>query len=295
MGKLVFFKHSIWCVFRIILKKQFQGTPKQFGSSGEIQIWKDVSFWLFFQFLCHMPQRNWIFFQYCLSQWVTATKNCFVCRTEPLRQTDLLFVALSHCDKQSLFMFRKKTQKGPKMLIFFGTFCHLLALFVTFWHLVCPFSYFFSQNSTHFGNLCAIDINFVCRSDSVRQTKNPFVAVTQCNKQNKPLSQWLSATNNIENKSILFVACDKGIGQKSQKQTSFQIWISPPLSNYFGVPYEKYGWSVTIWHCDIVSFQMLFCVRNMAALWHYDTVLMCPSKCNSIWELCLLCDIMTLC
>ena len=55
-----------------------QGTPKQFDSAGEIQIWKDVCFWLIFQFLCDMPQKNQIYFQY-------------------------FFVALSHCDKHIFF------------------------------------------------------------------------------------------------------------------------------------------------------------------------------------------------
>ena len=54
-----------------------KGTQKQFDSAGEIQIWKDVYPWFFFQFLCHRPQKNESFFL-------------------------VLFVALSHCDKQKL-------------------------------------------------------------------------------------------------------------------------------------------------------------------------------------------------
>ena len=162
--------------------KQKKGTPKQFGSGGEIQVWKDVSFWLFYQFLCHMPQRNWIFFQYCLSQWVTATKNCFVCRTEPLRQTDFLFVALGHCDKQSLCMFRGENLKRAQkcyifwyLLPFVGTFCNFLAFFM-------PFFGFFLK-ILHTLAICVQYISIL------------FVAVTQCDKQKILLSQWLSATN----------------------------------------------------------------------------------------------------
>ena len=51
----------------------------------------------------------------------------------------------------------------------------------------------------------AIYTMFVCRSDSVQQTENPFVAVTQCDEQNKSLSQWLSATNNIQNKYPIYL------------------------------------------------------------------------------------------
>ena len=65
----------------------------------------------------------------------------------------------------------KKGQKYPKKCSIFGFF---LASF--------------SRTYTH----------FVCHSDSLHQTKNIFVTVTQCNKQNKSLSQWVSATNNIE-------------------------------------------------------------------------------------------------
>ena len=98
------------------------------------------------------------------------------------------FVALIHCDKQSLYLFRKNSLKRAQQC-YFLYFLLFLEHFFTFWHFVCPFLYFFSKNSTHFGILCAIYTNFFCRSDSVRQTENQFVAVTQCDKQNKSLSQ----------------------------------------------------------------------------------------------------------
>ena len=149
-----------------------------------------------------------------------------VCRSESLRQRIVLFVALSHCNKQIfvccteslwqtkfVYVLGKKPKKALKMLHFlllfalFATFCYILAFCV-------PFFVFFSKNSTHFGSLCVINTNFVCCSDSERQTKNPFVAVTQCDKQNKSLSQWLSATNNTQN-NIQFIC---GMWQKMEKK-----------------------------------------------------------------------------
>ena len=67
---------------------------------------------------------------------------------------------------------------------------HFFCIFLHFWHV---FAFFLATYS-----------NFVCRSDSVRQTKNPFVTLPQCNKQNISVSQWLCATNNIE-RNIQFV------------------------------------------------------------------------------------------
>ena len=56
----------------------------------------------------------------------------------------------------------------------------------------------------------------VCKKQKI------FVTVTQCNNQ-----YW-------EKKSNFFVTCDKGIGEEIK--TSFQNWISPPLSNCCVVP-----------------------------------------------------------
>ena len=53
----------------------YQGTPKQFDSAGEIQIWKDVCFWVFFQvFVLHATNKLDIFFS-------------IICRTESLQET----------------------------------------------------------------------------------------------------------------------------------------------------------------------------------------------------------------
>ena len=86
-------------------------------------------FWLFFQFLCHMPQRNFIYFWillvalshcdkdlFCLSQWVTATNRFFVCCNESQRHTKFVYVA-KRCWK------RTKTLKLLVLFWTFGTFC----------------------------------------------------------------------------------------------------------------------------------------------------------------------------
>ena len=117
------------------------------------------------------------------------TKICFVYRTESLRQTDLLFVALSHCNKQNWYMLPKRCQKGPTTLNF-------LLLFALFWHLLCllgTFCAFFLYIFCIFDRFCiffAINSIFVCRSDSVQQTKNLFVAVTQYNKQGRGFAKF---------------------------------------------------------------------------------------------------------
>ena len=194
-------------------------------------------FGLIFQFLCQMPQRNWIFFilfvalSYC-------DKICIVCCTGSLRQTDFLFVALSHCDKLNFYLFQKKCQNIPKMQekntknAQQGHARHIqykkmpksfkkFSIFGPFWH------FFLLQH---------ILILFVTVTQC-NQQQNLFVAVTQCNTQNKSLSQWLIPTNNIGKISNFFAPCDKRIGKKKKK--IFHIWISPPLSNCFGVPLKS--------------------------------------------------------
>ena len=159
---------------------------------------KMVIFSVLFVAVSHWDKKIVLFFAlshgnkkiFCLLHWVTVTKK-------------LVYVAGG-----------KKTKKGTKMLHFWY-FLPFLALFVTFLHFVCPFPYFFKRIYTLWHFLC--NIYQFCLSQ--RQTKNPFVAVTQCNKQNKSLSQWLSATNNIlKKKSNIFVAWDKGIGKKAKNK-----------------------------------------------------------------------------
>ena len=174
----------------------------------------------FFSIVCRSESLRQKLF--CLLHWATAT-NRFFCLLHWVTVTNKVCICSG-----------KKPKKVPKMLhilvlfAIFSTFCYFLAFCM-------PFFVFFSKNSTHFGLLCAIYTNFVCRSDSVRQTKNSFVVVTQGDKQNKSLSQWLSVTNNIEKNIQLICGTRQRNWKKSPKQTCFQIWISPPLSNYFGV------------------------------------------------------------
>ena len=52
--------------------------------------------------------------------------------------------------------------------------------------------------------------------------KNLFVAVTQCNKQNKFLLQWLSATKSTEKISNFFVLCDQWIEKNKKNKHSFK-------------------------------------------------------------------------
>ena len=58
------------------------------------------------------------------------------------------------------------------------------------------------------------------QGDSVQQTKNLFLAVTQCDKQNKFMVQWLSATNNMKKKNKLFCGMWQRNWKTKQKQTS---------------------------------------------------------------------------
>ena len=171
--------------------------------------------------------------------WVTATNRNLVCCTESLQQTKKLFVALSHSNKQNLYMLPKSCQKKLKYVLK----CMKMSLIMQKKAQKSqkvpkePKSVKKLSIVDTLGNFLATYTNFVCRSDSVRWTHFLFVAVIQCDKLNLCLSQWLSATNNIEEKNILFIC---GMWQrnwkKCQKQTSFQIWISPALSNCFGVP-----------------------------------------------------------
>ena len=162
-----------------------KGSPKQFDSAGEIQIWKGVCFWLFFQFVCYTQQINWIFFSvlfvalshcdkqnFLLSHWATATNRIFVCRTESLRQTKFVYATkklpkkTKICNKvhENVLNNAKKgtkvpksAKKSPKVPKSWA----LLKLSAIFWQHI----------------------------------KILFVAVTQCDKQFFCLLQWFSATN----------------------------------------------------------------------------------------------------
>ena len=92
----------------VLWKQHFslEGTPKQFDSSGEIQIENYVFFLAFWPIpLSHATKKLDIFSilsvalshcdkdLFCLSHRVTATNGFFGCRTESLRQTKLVYVA----------------------------------------------------------------------------------------------------------------------------------------------------------------------------------------------------------
>ena len=157
------------------------------------------------QFLCHMPQRNWILFSilivamshcnrdlFCLSHWVTATNRLFVCCFKSEWQTKFVNVS-------------EKMPKRAKNAALFGTFCnvkHLLCLFGIF----SAFLDLFSKFLAYFGIfLQHIQILFVAVTQCDKH-KILCVAVAQCNKTKFCLSQWLSATNNTE-KNIQFLCC----------------------------------------------------------------------------------------
>ena len=142
------------------------------------------------QFLCYMQQRNWILFHSCLLHWVTATNVFFVWGTEPLLQTEIVFVALSHCDKQNKYILLKnvlkclkmsskmqnkayKSNKKPKKSLKVPKSWAFLTLLAIFWQhiqillvgltqcdnfFVCSFQWF---SATHTIS--------VCHSDSVQQ------------------------------------------------------------------------------------------------------------------------------
>ena len=149
---------------------------------------------------------------FCLLHWVTTTINISIYyQKDPKRNKK----CPKKCKKRhtSLKKCSKEVKRAPKKERIVDTFGHFLATYT----------------------------NFVCCSDSVWQTFCLFVAVIRCNKLNFCLSPWLSATNNID-KNFLFIS---GMWQrnwkKGQNQTSFHIWISPALSNCFGVENWRAG------------------------------------------------------
>ena len=59
----------------------------------------------FFQFICHMPQRNWIFFSIVFRNESLQQRIVLFVALSHYNKQFFLFVALSHCDKQSFYMF----------------------------------------------------------------------------------------------------------------------------------------------------------------------------------------------
>ena len=129
-----------------------------------------------------------------------------VCRTESLWQTEVLFVALSHCDKQNFCLSHwvpatnkiciccQKVAKSVNNAQLFGSFGHFWGLFVPFMHFRGPyfstlliFFYFWATfwpyTQILFVAVTQCDKQFVCLLQWLQQRKILFVAVTQCNKQ----------------------------------------------------------------------------------------------------------------
>ena len=135
--------------------------------------------------LSHAPQKFYIF-QYFLLPSVTATKIYFVCCTESLRQTYFLFVVLSHGNKQIFFIccpeslwqtkFVYVAKNMPKIDKKYCTFCTLFLHFYCLFGIRCVF----------FG-IFGLFWHFVCRSDSVPQTKKSICRSDSARQTNEKL------------------------------------------------------------------------------------------------------------
>ena len=239
-----------------------------------------LSVCFFLQFLWHMPKRNWIFFSilfvalshcdkdlFCLLHWVTATNRFFVCCTESLWQTKFVYVVKK----------RPKRAKKNWTFWYFCTFLHFLCLLDTFFVNFCiSFLHFFV--CAVFGLFLANYNKFVCCSDSVRQKKI-------C------LSQWLSATiktnlcqcNKQYLKHIQFLCGMWQRNWKKEKQKkTIQVWILPPLSNCFGGTLFLLKWENSpVNHRTIddaatsTSLQQAFNVLVMMECHHWEINLVC--------------------
>ena len=132
-----------------------------------------------------MQQRNWIIFSllfvtlshcdkqnFCLWLGATATNRIFIGCSESLRQTKLVY-------------FTKKFQKNQKNIL---KKCKIRHKYPKKYQKEVQSAKKLGIVDT-FGNFLETYTNFVCRSDSVRHTIFLFVAVIQCNKQKFCLSQ----------------------------------------------------------------------------------------------------------
>ena len=111
-----------------------------------------------------------------------------------LQQTKLLFVALNHCNKEKNGLLHSVTAPKKNCIwchkvvksvnnanLFFWHFCSLLTLFGNFLPLFASWRIFLLlllHVLIFFSNFLVTFTNFVCCSDSVRQTRIMFVAVT---------------------------------------------------------------------------------------------------------------------
>ena len=146
-------------------------------------------------------------------QWVTLISWCQMncvghsspvnCRTEPLQQTEFLFLAFSNCNKKKLYRLPKKTANKTKKKVIR---CLKMSSIMPKRAQKVPKV----EHCWHFWHFpLATFTNLVCCSDSVWQTKFPFFAMTQSKKQ-----YW---------KKIIFVAWDKEIKIKIHP-SKFEIY-----------------------------------------------------------------------
>ena len=155
-----------------------------------------------------MPQTNCTFFAilfvalsccdkdlFCLSHWVPVSNKLFICCLENAK----MFLKIIRNTKKGIKI-TKKVQNVPKRAKSTKKMQHV-------WTFLAPFFKTYT--------------NFICHNDSSQQTKNLFVAVTQCDKQNKSLLQGLSATNITEKKYPISLCHVTNKLKKNQKQTSF--------------------------------------------------------------------------
>ena len=165
---------------------------------------------LFMIWTCYMLVE---FLNTSLSHWVTATNGFFVCRTDSLQLTILIYVAqkMPKCFKNKNKIQKMHTNspqknstknaqnsKSTKKCNMFGPFGHL------FWNI-----YNFSLTQW----LHATNKKLVFRSDSVWQTKQIFIAVTQCDRQ---------YSKNIPN-SLCLVQKNRGTKAKNKHPFKFEL------------------------------------------------------------------------
>ena len=136
------------------------------------------------------------------------TNKTFLWHSDSLQRTNTSIVLVTQCNKQNILLSQWFSVTNTNICLFVPHCCSATNVFLCF----------FFYNNFFFQWLAAI--------------------------QKYPLLQ-LSATNHFLNKiSLFFVSCYKGFGKNKKKKTSLENLISPPLSNWFGLPFFLY---VFIW------------------------------------------------
>ena len=134
--------------------------------------------------------------------WVTVKNRNFVCCTELLQKTKNCLLHWVTATSKIIICCQKKCQEWQQC----STFWHFWPILLLFRTFMPYFEFLRTFFVLFFWNFSVTYTNFVCPSDSVRQTKILFVEVAQCHKPKFSLSQWVSATNNKE-KNIKFLCC----------------------------------------------------------------------------------------